>query len=44
MKKYHQRHGDELNKLEELLGNKRSTGVVFIFSARDDAYIILPLC
>ena len=43
VKKKHQRHGDELNKLEELLGNLRSTGMVFIFSARDDAYVMLPL-
>ena len=43
VRKKHQRHGDELSKLEELLGNLRSTGVVFIYSARDDGYIILPL-
>jgi hypothetical protein len=42
-KKKHGRHGDELNKLEELLGNMRSEGIVMVYSAREDAYIILPL-
>lgn len=43
VKKKHGRHSDELNKLEELLGNMRSGGVVMLYSARDDAYVILPL-
>jgi hypothetical protein len=43
IKKKHGRHGDELNKLEEMLGNMRSEGIVMVYSAREDAYIILPL-
>jgi chaperonin cofactor prefoldin len=39
----HNRHADELQALEEVLKNLRSVGVVFIFSSRDDSFIILPL-
>lgn len=39
----HNRHADELQALEEVLKNLRSVGAVFIFSVKDDSFIILPL-
>eukprot|EP00960_Hanusia_phi_P065416 766088-Hanusia_phi.AAC.1 len=39
----HGRHSEELAHLEELLGNLRSCGFVFLYSSRDDGYVLLPL-